>query len=104
MKFVLYVDYRCEYKPMTAEYFPMEAKTIEDAIIEADAKHNSDTMYLIRIMTKTGRVEKVERDVKAQAFDAIMEKRSTKWVKYESRHKVKYYMAAFGNWFEIAWC
>lgn len=100
MKFVLYVDFKASYKPMTIDYFPMEAKTIEDAIIEADAKHDPAIMYLIRIMRKSGRVEKVERDVKAQAFEAIMEKRSSKWRKYESQHTAKYYTAKFGNWFD----
>lgn len=101
MKYVLYIDYRCEYKPMTYEYIPMEAQTIEDAIIEADEKHNPDTMYLIKIMKKVGRVESVERGIRAQAFEAIMEKRSRRWYKAETKHIVAYYMASFGDWFEI---
>lgn len=100
MEFVLYVDYRCEYKPMTAEYFPMEAKTIEDAIIEADAKHNSDTMYLIRIMKKVGHVELVERGIRVQCYEACMEKRSTRWNKAETKHTAARYIASFGDWFE----
>lgn len=69
MKYVLYIDYRATYKPMYSEYRPMEAKTLAEAIVEADATHNPETMYLIRIMEKTGRARKVESDVKAQAYE-----------------------------------
>lgn len=101
MKYVLYIDYRASYKPMYSEYRPMNAKTIAEAIIEADAVHDSETMYLIRIMEKNGKVEKVESDIKAQAYKAIMEKRSTKWTAEEQDHSVKHFTAKFGDWFDI---
>lgn len=102
MKYILYIDYRASYKPMTAEYIALNAKTIAEAIIEADATHDQETMYLIRIMEKRGKVEKVESDVKAQTYTAIMEKRSTKWAAAETNHSAKHFMAKFGDWFEIA--
>ena len=102
MKYVIYIDYRASYKPLTAEYRPLTAKTIEEAIMEADAIHNSDTMYLIQIMKKNGKVEKVESDVKAQTYTAIMEKRSSKWTLAEHEHNVKHYIARFCDWYEIA--
>lgn len=108
MKYILYIDYRASYKPMFSEYKPLEAKNIKDAIIEADAMYNTDTMYLIRIMEKTGKVERVESDIKAQTYTAIMEKRSTKWAEmdetqtYNGRHQVKHFYAKFGDWYEIA--
>ena len=102
MKYILYIDYRASYKPMTSEYRSLNAKTIADAIIEADAIHDYDTMYLIRIMEKRGKIEKVERDIKAQTYTAIMEKRSTKWAAAETNHSAKHFMAKFGDWFEIA--
>ena len=107
MKYVLYIDYRANYKPMYSEYKPLKAKNIKEAIIEADAMHNPETMYLIRIMEKTGKVEKVESDVKAQTYTAIMEKRSTKWATmsreqiYNRQHQVKHFYAKFGDWYEI---
>lgn len=108
MKYVLYIDYRASHKPMYSEYKPLEAKNIKEAIIEADAMHNPETMYLIRIMEKTGKIEKVESDVKAQTYIAIMEKRSTKWAAideeqtYNGQHRVKHFYAKFGDWYEIA--
>ena len=59
-------------------------------------------MYLIKIMEKRGKIEKVESDVKAQTYTAIMEKRSTKWAAAETSHSAKHFMAKFGDWFEIA--
>ena len=101
MKYILYVDYRASYKPMTSEYRPMNAKNIAEAIIEADAAHDPETMYLIRVMEKNGKIETVERDVKAQTYKAIMEKRSTKWAAQESEHTAKHYTAKFADWYEI---
>lgn len=102
MKYILYIDYRASYKPLTSEYRAMTAKTMAEAIIEADAIHNRETMYLIRIMEKSSKVEKVESDVKAQTYTAIMEKRSTKWAAAETNHSAKHFMAKFGDWFDIA--
>ena len=102
MKYVLYIDYRASYKPMYCEYRPMNAKNIAEAIVEADATHDSNTMYLIRVMEKSGKIEKVESDIKAQAYKAIMEKRSTKWATQEREHIVKHYMTKFSDWYDIA--
>lgn len=101
MKYIIYIDYRVDYKPMTCEYRPLNAKNIAEAVIEADTIHNSETMYLVKIMEKTGKLEKVESDIKAQTYTAIMEKRSTKWAAAEHEHKAKHFMAKFGDWFEI---
>lgn len=101
MKYVLYIDYNASYKRMTWEYRAMTAKNIAEAIIEADAIYNQDTMYLIRIMEKRGKLEKVASDVKAQTYTAIMEKRSTKWLAMERSHSVKHFMSKFYDWFEI---
>lgn len=51
MKYVLYIDYRASYKPMYSEYRPMNAKTMAEAVIEADATHDSETMYFDGSMT-----------------------------------------------------
>lgn len=90
-KYVLYIDYRESFKPMTWEYRALNAKTIADAIIEADTIHNQKTMYLIEIMEKRGKVEKVESGIKAQTYTAIMEKRSTKWAAAEIHHDAKHF-------------
>lgn len=101
MKYVLYVDYRANYKPLTSEYRKLNAKTLDAAILEADAQYNPDTMYLMRIMVKDGKAEKVESDIKRTAYRAELERR-TRWTKVERiDHSVGYYKAPFSEWFEI---
>ena len=100
MKYVLYIDYRASYKPLTSEYRTLAAKTLGDAILEADEQYNPDTMYLMRIMVKDGKAEKVESDIKRTAYRAELERR-TRWTETNAEHVVGYYKAPFGEWFEI---
>ena len=100
MKYVLYIDYRASYKPLTSEYRKLVAKTLSDAILEADAQYNPDTMYLMRIMVKAGKAEKVESDIKCTAYRAKFERR-TRWTETNAEHIVGYYKAPFSEWFEI---
>ena len=101
MKYVLYIDYRANYKPLTSEYRKLEAKTLSDAILAADSQYNPDIMYLMRIMVKDGKAEKVDSDIKRTAYRAELERR-TRWAKTEQlNHSVGYYKAPFAEWFEI---
>lgn len=100
MKYVLYIDNRASAHP-SIEYRPLDAKSIAEAVVEADAIHDLDTMYLIRIMEKNGKIEKVESDITAQSYKAILEKRSLKWVFMESNHTVKHFKARFVDWFDL---
>ena len=100
MKYVLYIDYSASYKPMTSEYRTLAAKTLSDAMLEADNQYNPDTMYLMRIMVKDGKTEKVESDIKRTAYRAKLERR-TRWMETNAEHVVGYYTAPFAAWFEI---
>lgn len=99
MKYVLYIDYRANYKPLTSEYRKLEAKTLSAAILEADKQYNPDTIYLMRIMAKDGKAEKVESDIKRTAYRAKLERR-TRWTEIDVKHVVGYYKAPFAEWFE----
>lgn len=90
MKYVLYIDYRANYKPLTSEY----------RMLEADKQYNPDTIYLMRIMVKDGKAEKVESDIKRTAYRAILERR-TRWTETNAKHVVGYYKAPFAEWFKI---
>ena len=100
MKYVLYIDYRANYKPLTSEYRKLDAKTLSEAILEADAQYNPDTMYLMRIMAKDGKAEKVESDIKRIAYRAKLERR-TRWTETDAEHVAGYYKAPFAESFEI---
>ena len=100
-QYVLYIDYRVKHNP-SYEYLVMDAENLQEAIVEADRIHDIDTMYLVRIMEKIGKVEKVESDIRAQTYKAMMEKRSTKWANMETSHEVIRYMTKkYGEWFDI---
>ena len=99
MKYVLYVDYRASYKPLASEYRKLEAKTLSDAMLEADAQYNPDTIYLMRIMVKDGKTEKVESDIKRTAYRAELERR-TRWAETNAEHVVGYHQAPFADWSE----
>ena len=100
MKYVLYIDYSASYKALTSEYRKLEAKTLSDAMLEADKQYNPDTMYLMRIMVKAGKAEKVESDIKRTEYRAELERR-TRWTETNAEHVVGYYKASFAEWFEI---
>ena len=100
MKYVLYIDYSASYKPMASEYHKLEAKTLSDAMLEADKQYNPDTMYLMRIMVKDGKTEKVESDIKRTAYRVKLERR-TRWTETNAEHVIGYYKAPFAEWFEI---
>lgn len=100
-QYVLYIDYRANHKPASYEYFLMDAENLKEAIVEADKIHNVDTMYLVRLMEKSGKAEKVESGVKVQTYKAMMEKRSTTWANMETSHEVKRYKAKYGEWFDL---
>lgn len=101
MQYVIYVDYRSSYKPLAYEYRPLVAKSLAAAILESDAIHNPDTMYLIRIMVKFGKLERVGTGLKMQAYMAVLEKRSTKWISYDGYlHVVNHFITRFADWFD----
>lgn len=75
MKYALYIDYRSTEKK-GYEYLKMNAKNILEAIEEADKVYNPETMYLIRIMEKSGKIERVSSHETHQLYIALECKRS----------------------------
>lgn len=76
MKYVLYIDYRA-IETKGYEYRAMTAKNFKEAIEEAEKIYDPETMYLIRIMEKEGKVY-TENGCKNQNYRAIECKRSCK--------------------------
>ena len=73
MKYILYIDYKATSGKIY-EYKEMTAKTLIEAIGEADKIYNPETVYLMKILEKSGKVEK-ENGYKVQLYKAIMCKR-----------------------------
>lgn len=79
MKYILYIDYTGEHEYKTREsidYRIMQAKTIEEAIAEADRtfyKEGGDSeVYLMRILKRVSRG-------RAEKYEATMMRRSRGW-------------------------
>lgn len=108
MKYLLYIDYQTGEKKQL-EYIPMNAASLEEAIIEADAAWNPDRMYLIRIMKQT---EKPMKDPdatgwKVSTYEAIICRRSSGWHQNtrensEGFHAVKHHKLnrSSAEWYE----
>lgn len=78
MKYVIYKDYSTGMHHIGYEYIGIEAKTDFEAIETADKMWDSEKLYLIRIMKKNGKIEKMEDGWKRQYYIAVMCKRSNK--------------------------
>jgi len=80
MKYIIYIDYKADYTAnggKDSEFIKAEAKTLLDAIAEADALYNGN-VYLIRIMEKDGKASRAN-GCTAQLYRAILCKRSAGW-------------------------
>lgn len=99
-KFTIYTD----NKSMTYSYELIEANDIVEAMEIADKMWN-ENVYLMRIMTKVGKIEK-EEDYKVERYEATLCRRNFGWYKndknhYETTHVAKHCIAKYGDWFEI---
>lgn len=97
MKYTLYIDYK---KGGKYEYISMNAKTLEDAIEEADKVWNekAETIYLARIMNKVGKIETPERGIKQETYEAYICRRSNGWHRNIIENSENYH-AAHKTWF-----
>ena len=93
MKYVLYIDYTYDggkklQKESGIEYIQMDAKTIEEAIEEADAlwlelnenKLDAYNVYLMRIMVKDGKIT-CNHGKYTEPYRGVMCKRLCGWLR-----------------------
>ena len=76
MKYIIYKDFLTGTHHIGYEYTAIEAKTDFEAIEAADKMWDKNRHYLIRIMKKDGKVEKMDDGWKKQYYKAVMCKRS----------------------------
>ena len=78
-KFVLYTDYKANQGPACGyAYKNIDARDLLEAIRIADNAF-SERVYLMRIMEKTGRIEKDADGWKIETFEAVLCRRSYGW-------------------------
>lgn len=98
MKYVLYIDY---VGSSGVEYRPLIAKNLAAAILESDAIYNGGTMYLLRVMEKTGRGYKFDKGVRSQDYAGVIEKRVDIWRGCQDVHIVSHDIAKWGDWYRL---
>lgn len=110
VNYVLYIDYKAGTGEPGYLYVSLKAKTLLEAIAEADKWSRID-IYLMRIMEKDGRSEIDQLAWRKQIYTAILCRRSSGWhlntTEYsEQTHKVyRYYKTVDDRhyeWFDLA--
>lgn len=99
-RFAIYTDTR----DMNYSYTAIDANDIVEAMEIADKMWN-ENVYLMRIMSKVGKIEK-EEDYKVERYEATLCRRSHGWYRNteensETKHIAKRCIAKNCEWFEI---
>lgn len=90
-QFILYIDYKAGARK-SVDYIRMESKDLAPAMMEAE-NHYSDDVYMMKIMTKAGATEKLNRDSKATEYKPFVECRWNQgWrINAADSHRAKFY-------------
>lgn len=93
-KYIIYIDYKANCEPYGGEsykYINAKAKSLFEAIVEADALYN-ENVYLIRIMESDTKPAKVG-EYRAQTFHAVLARRCAGWHRNSSEFNENVHMA-----------
>lgn len=104
MKYVALIDYMANKGNNGFDFIALEAKNETQAIIEADHMMNDD-IYLIKLMKKTGKAEKIETGIKATKYTSILVRRRHNWHESdkdgENVTTIYKYTSKNGTWFDF---
>lgn len=104
MKYVALIDYMANKGNNGFDFIALEAKNETQAIIEADHMMNDD-IYLIKLMKKTGKAEKIETGIKATKYTSILVRRRHNWHASdkdgENVTTIYKYVSKHGTWFDF---
>ena len=53
-EYIVAIDYRANYKPLTIDYKMLKAENLLDAMNEAEQYMDKETVYLLKIMKRSG--------------------------------------------------
>lgn len=57
-EYIVAIDYSANYKPMTIDYKMLKAENLLDAMNEAEQYMDKETVYLLKIMKRSGAAHK----------------------------------------------
>lgn len=86
--YIVAIDYRASYKPMTTDYKVLEAENLLDAMNEAESYLDKEKVYLLNIMqaTKAPRKVKGMPFFKAGSYTDILINRGYGWHNADAAH------------------
>lgn len=59
-EYIVAIDYSANYKPLTIDYKMLKAENLLDAMNEAEQYMDKETVYLLKIMKRSGAAHKVK--------------------------------------------
>lgn len=91
--YIVAIDYRATYKPMTIDYKVLEADNLLDAMSEAEHYVDKDKVYLMKILQANKAAHKVKGlpGIKENVYTDILTNRGSGWHRTDAAHS------------EIAW-
>ena len=86
--YIVAIDYRATYKPMTTDYKVLEADNLLDAMSEAESYLEAEKVYLLNIMQadKAGHKVKGMPGVKENTYTGILTNRGSGWHRTDAAH------------------
>lgn len=106
MKYLILIDYKANKGNNGFDYKEIDVKDVTEAIITADRMINDNDIYLIKLLKKAGKTEKIEDGIKATPYKSFLVRRQHNWHASdkdgENVTTVNKYSSKFGTWFDIA--
>ena len=86
--YIVAIDYRATYKPMTTDYKVLEADNLLDAMSEAESYLDAEKVYLLNIMQADKASHKVKGmpGVKENTYTSILTNRGSGWHRTDAAH------------------
>ena len=86
-KYIVAIDYSANYKPMTIDYKMLKAENLLDAMNEAEQYMDKETVYLLKIMKRSGAAHKVKGvDAREATYTDVLTNRGNGWHNTDAAH------------------
>ena len=93
-EYIVAIDYSANYKPMTIDYKMLKAENLLDAMNEAEQYMDKETVYLLKIMKRSGAAHKVKGvDAREAAYTDVLTNRGNGWHSTDAAHCAQPWMS-----------
>lgn len=86
-EYIVAIDYRANYKPLTIDYKMLKAENLLDAMNEAEQYMDKETVYLLKVMKRSGAAHKVKGvDAREATYTDVLTNRGNGWHSTDVAH------------------